>query len=136
MPKKIYPTIFSTITLIIKIIIFGLILINYVNFWIITSDVPICIDVGELKSVLYINITQVFFTTLLTIHSIIKKKVNIIIFIVEISFLYLWVICTTNMPLYGSVKNYNFIIVFSIICLAVGVLCNIYLFIKKMCFRK
>lgn len=130
MYKIIYSRMFSIITLLIKTIMLLLIVINYINFWLITSDVPICIDMVELKSVLYINIAQIFLTIMLTICSLIKKKVNIIIFIIESVFLYLWAICANNIPLYESVENYKFIIIFSIICLGVGILSNIYLLIQ------
>ena len=132
MHKIIYSRMFSIVTLLIKAIMLVLIVINYINFWLITSDVPVCIDMVELKSVLYINIAQIFLTILLTICSLIKKKVNIIIFIIESVFLSLWVICANNIPLYESVENYKFVIVFSIVCLSVGVLGNVYLLFKAI----
>ncbi len=120
------------VSLIYKIILCSIMVVNYVNFWLITSDVPICIDIGELKSVLILNVIQIVLCVALTINSRIKKKVNIVIFTLEIFFLYLWIICARSINLYASVNYYKFVVLFSIGCLATGVLCNIYLFWKKL----
>lgn len=116
MKKNISKIIICMGNILIKLFLITLIVINFFDFWLITSDIPICIDSMEFKRVLFLNFLQI----VLGFVVIYANKKNIFVVFFEVIFLFCWIhLIIPHTSLYKTIANYQFIVcvnVLSLIC--------------------
>ena len=121
---------------IIKIAFVVIMIINYMFFWIATSDVPIFIDTTEFKIILIFNFFQLVLNTILIFNSILYKKNNTFMLILKTFFLFLWIIILKYSYLYTEIAYYKFIVICSISCLSIGIIFHLTLYMFRTIWRR
>lgn len=116
--------------LIITVLFLLIILINYVNYWLITSDVPIHISFAEVKTVLILNVLEILFGYLFNKANVYKKSLSVVI-IIESIMLCFWIAVIKDMHMYINIKYYAFVIFLNFITLCVCILINVINFLKN-----
>ena len=129
--QQITSKLFTACDWLIRLAMIMLCFISYLCYWFITSDIPICIDATELKFFLILNFVRFALNVVIVLNSINKKTSHKIILTVEILFFYLWLWIFKHSNLYAEIKYYQFIIIFSLVCLSLEILSQLYLVLRS-----